>query len=61
MTNTTSLPPRSEVPLEQTWDLASIFPTPKDWDAACAQLTAMLPGLSAYQGHLGESPQKLLD
>ncbi len=61
MTDTTSLPRRSEVPLEQTWDLASIFPTPKDWDAACAQLTAMLPGLSAYQGHLGESPQKLLD
>ena len=61
MTDTTSLPPRSEVPLEQTWDLASVFPTPQDWDAACAQLTAMLPGLSAYQGHLGEAPQKLVE
>jgi oligoendopeptidase F len=61
MSNTTTLPSRSEVPLEQTWDLASIFPTPKDWEAACDQLTCMLPGLTAYQGHLGESPQKLLE
>ena len=61
MTNTTTLPSRSEVQLEQTWDLASIFPTPKDWEAGCSQLTAMLPNLSAYQGHLGESPGKLLE
>lgn len=61
MTETTSLPPRNEVPLEQTWDLDSIFPTPKDWEAACRQLTAMLPTLTAYQGHLGESPQKLVE
>jgi oligoendopeptidase F len=61
MSDTTTLPSRSEIPLEQTWDLASIFPTPEDWEAACSQLTHMLPGLSAYQGHLGESPQKLLE
>jgi oligoendopeptidase F len=61
MTNSTTLPSRSEVPLEQTWDLASIFPTPSDWEAACGQLTGMLPILSAYQGHLGESPQVLLE
>ena len=61
MTSTTTLPSRSEVPLEQTWDLASIFPTPRDWDAACSQLTSLLPGLAAYQGHLGEAPEKLLE
>jgi oligoendopeptidase F len=61
MSDTTSLPPRNEVPFEQTWDLASIFATPKDWESACTQLTAMLPTLSAYQGHLGDSPQKLLE
>ena len=60
MTDTTILPTRSEVPLEQTWDLSSVFSTPKDWDAACNQLTAMLPDLSVYQGHLGENPQNLL-
>ena len=61
MTNSTTLPSRSEVPLDQTWDLASIFPAPSDWEAACSQLTGMLPILSAYQGHLGESPQVLLE
>ncbi len=60
-TSTTTLPSRREVPLEQTWDLASIFSTPTDWDAACTQLAGMLPELSACQGHLGDSPHKLLD
>ena len=61
MTNTTTLPTRSQVPLEQTWDLASVFPTPTEWEAACLQLTSMLPALSTFQGHLGDSPQKLLE
>ncbi len=60
-TSTTTLPSRREVPLEQTWDLASIFSTPQDWEAASTQLAGMLPELSAYQGHLGDSPHKLLD
>jgi oligoendopeptidase F len=61
MTETSTLPSRSEVPLDQTWDLASVFATPKDWEAACNQLTGMLPGLTAYQGHLGEAPGKLME
>jgi oligoendopeptidase F len=61
MTSSTTLPSRSEVPQEQTWDLASIFPTPAGWEAACTQLANMLPDLSAYQGHLGDNPHKLLD
>jgi oligoendopeptidase F len=61
MTDTTTLPSRSEVPLEQIWDLASVFAAPKDWEAACSQLTSMLPSLTAYQGHLGESPEKLME
>jgi len=61
MTNTITLPTRNNIPLEQTWNLASVFPTPLEWVAACSRLTSMLPALSAYQGHLGESPQKLLE
>ncbi len=60
MSETTSLPSRSEVPVEQTWDLASIFATPDDWEAACDQLTKMLPDLSVYHGHLGENTRTLL-
>jgi oligoendopeptidase F len=61
MTSTTSLPARSEVPVEQTWALESIFATPADWDAACKTLTDLLPGLTAYQGRLKEGPQVLLE
>jgi oligoendopeptidase F len=61
MTNPTTLPFRSEVPVEQTWDLASVFPTPEDWEAACSKLADMLPTLSAYQGLLDESPGILLE
>ena len=58
---TTTLPPRNEVPVDQTWDLSSIFPTPAGWEAACQQLVAALPSISAYQGKLGTSPQTLLE
>src|SRR5512139_1921378 len=61
MPETTTLPPRSQVPVEQTWDLNSIFPTPVDWDAACQQLLGLLPRLSAYQGRLKEGPAVLLE
>jgi oligoendopeptidase F len=59
--NETTLPSRSAVPVEQTWNLASIFPTPADWEAACKELGDLFPKLSAYQGRLGESPQVLLE
>jgi oligoendopeptidase F len=61
MLKPTTLPSRNEVPPDQTWDLASVFPTPQEWEVACKQLTDMLPALSAYQGQLGESPQKLFE
>jgi oligoendopeptidase F len=56
-----TLPARRDVPVGQTWDLASIFPTPADWEIACQELTGLLPSLSSYQGRLGESPQLLLE
>ncbi len=60
MTEPTTLPLRSEIPPEQTWDLASIFTTPADWEAACSQILAVLPDLAVYRGHLGENPLTLL-
>jgi oligoendopeptidase F len=61
MTQATVLPPRSQVPVEQTWDLGSIFATPADWEAACQQLQGLLPRLSAFQGRLKEGPPVLLE
>ncbi len=59
MSEITTLPPRSDVPVEQTWDLESIFATPADWDAACADLKAQLPALAATRGRLAEGPATL--
>jgi oligoendopeptidase F len=61
MTQTTTLPPRSQVPVEQTWALDSIFATPADWEAACQQLQGLLPRLSAFQGRLKDGPPVLLE
>jgi oligoendopeptidase F len=60
MSNVTTLPLRGEVPVEQTWDLASVYATPADWDAACVELTAQLPQLTAFRGRLAEGPATLL-
>lgn len=60
MTTITTLPLRSEVPVEQTWDLASVYATPADWEAACAELAAQLPQLAAFRGRLAEGPNTLL-
>jgi oligoendopeptidase F len=52
---TTTLPHRNEVPLEATWDLASIYPEVTDWEADAHKLEAALPQLAAYAGRLSEA------
>lgn len=61
MSELTTLPSRNEIPLEQTWNLESIFSTPADWEAACKALIEKLPGLAAYQGRLSEAPHILTE
>jgi len=58
MTESKTLPLRSQVPIEETWDLESIFPTPEGWEAAGKELTGYIPRLAAYQGKL-KDPQTL--
>jgi oligoendopeptidase F len=59
--STPTLPARSELPTESTWELESIFATDAAWEAAFARVSAMLPRLAAYQGRLGESAATLLE
>lgn len=56
-----TLPKRSEVPREQTWDLESLFSTPDDWEAAYQRLEAQLPTFERYVGRLAESADVLLE
>ena len=56
-----ALPRREDVPRGHTWNLESIFPTVDDWRASLKEVEAAIPTLDAYQGHLGDSPEKLRD
>lgn len=55
----TTLPPRSEVPVEETWSLASIFTDVSAWEKGKEQVLADIPLLAAYKGRLAESPKVL--
>jgi len=50
---------RAEIPVEQTWDTASIFATPAVWEAAVARLKADVAEAAAFAGRLGEGPDTL--
>ena len=55
-----SIPARSDVPVEMTWNLEDIFATQADWDAAYEAADAHIPSVRQYEGHLGDSAQTLL-
>ncbi len=61
MSNANALPLRSEVPVEQTWDLESIFASDAEWEAAYNDVEARLPELATFQGRLSEGAQTLGD
>ena len=54
--STTKVPLRSEIPVEYTWDLESIYPSPAEWEATMAEVKARLPHVRAYAGRLREGP-----
>ena len=57
----TELPHRKDVPVEHTWNLASIFSSIDEWNQTLDQVEKDLPKLNEYKGKLGESPQSLLE
>ena len=56
-----SLPPRSDVSLEETWNLASIFPDIAAWEKGCREIEDRIPELEAFKGKLDQSPEELLE
>ncbi len=53
-------PKRSEVPVEMTWDLTLVYPSPAAWEADFARIEAALPAFDAFSGQLGNA-RSLLD
>ena len=57
----TILPPRSDVPIEETWNLEYIFDSAEDWDYAKDEVLSTLPSLEDFQGKLSQGPGVLGD
>jgi len=55
MARTKSLPKRSEVRLEDTWDLTKVFKNDAAWERAYKKLEKMIPGFAKFRGKLGRS------
>ena len=56
---TGAVPPRSDIPLEYTWDTDSVFPSVEAWEAAFRDVEAALPDLERFRGHLGDDAATL--
>jgi oligoendopeptidase F len=60
MTNK-SLPLRSEIAEADTWNGASVFASLAAWEDEFEQVADELSDLTEFQGHLGDSPDRLAD
>ncbi len=56
----TAVPPRAEVPVEETWALETVFADDEAWEDALRAQGERLPALSAFQGRIGEGAATLL-
>ncbi|GAB5491195.1 MAG: oligoendopeptidase F [Phototrophicaceae bacterium] len=52
---------RADVPQEQTWNRESVFASWDDFKAEVKAIAEKIPDLAKYSGHLGDSPDALLD
>jgi oligoendopeptidase F len=60
-TGVKKLPLRSEVPMEDTWDLSLLFPSNEAWEKAFSEWEKTIGGYEPFRGHLGESAEKLAE
>lgn len=60
-TDVKQLPKRSELPVQDTWDLTKIFKTDEDWEIEYKALQQDIPKIQAFQGKLNESAKTLLE
>ena len=58
--STNAIPKRSEVRVEDTWDLSDIFPSDEAWQAEYEAMKALPAQIAAFRGTLGRSAADLL-
>lgn len=57
---TTTLPGRADVPMEHTWDIASIYPSVAAWESDVRAFEGEQAAINALRGRLAESAASLL-
>jgi oligoendopeptidase F len=61
MPDGTSLPKRSDAPVEQTWDKSSVYASDVEWEAALRDATRAIPDLGRFRGRLSEPASIMLE
>ncbi len=56
-----TLPPRSEVLVNETWKIENVFPDVSSWEAAREEVLNRIPHLAAFKGKLTQDPATLGD
>jgi oligoendopeptidase F len=56
-----SVPARSELRANRTWDVQSVFPDDGTWEAAIADVERQIPIVSSFRGRLAEGASVLLE
>jgi oligoendopeptidase F len=54
-----SLPPRSEIAPQDTWDLSKLFESDEQWEAALRQLEERISAYAGFRGKLGDGARFL--
>ncbi|MCB0358801.1 MAG: oligoendopeptidase F, partial [Bdellovibrionales bacterium] len=54
-----SIPSRADIPVEQTWDLSSVFPDAASWLAEKGKLEARFERIGSFRGQLAASAETL--
>ena len=57
----TTVPPRSAIAPEHTWNAPSVFESVAAWEAELKSIAESIPEITKRQGHLGDSPAALAD
>lgn len=52
---------RADVPVEDTWDLTTIFKDEQAWEDTFSEVESAYPKFAEYEGHILDSPESLLN
>ena len=61
MNTVVRLPERSEVDVNDTWDLGSLFPSDDAWEKALVEFEKQIPEYDSYRGKLGDDAKTLAE